>query len=329
VSHQLINGHNQRPVVGILSQPYDGGDFFYIAASYVKWLESSGARSIPIPYDADEDLVSEIVSQINGVLFPGGAANLPSAAKYIWKLAIQRNMDGDYFPIWGTCLGFEFMLMLSADKGEAVLESGFVAENISLPLYFPDVEDVRRTQGVFSSLSQIYSSPHIRQILSTENLTMNNHKQGISPQAFMSDHGVTSMFHATSTNWDAHGRPFISTIESFIMPFYATQYHPEKNNFEYGTLPDADVPYENINHSPNAIYISQHLSNFFVSQTRKNSSGKYEKVDRHPLIYKYNMTEGIKFEQIYLIPSAETWDIEYRLSVNEISFLRGSMLKIK
>ena len=40
----------------------------------VKWLESAGAASIPIPYDSDEDLVNEIFSQINGILFPGGSS---------------------------------------------------------------------------------------------------------------------------------------------------------------------------------------------------------------------------------------------------------------
>ena len=117
ITQKIVSGYNSRPVVGILSQPLDGENSYYIAASYVKWLESAGARSIPIPYDADQELVSEIFSQINGLLFPGGAADLPITAKYLWDLAVERNLNGDFFPVWGTCLGFEFMLMLVADKG--------------------------------------------------------------------------------------------------------------------------------------------------------------------------------------------------------------------
>ncbi len=60
------------PVIGILSQPVSDNSYQYIAASYVKWLESAGATAIVIPYDADESLTREIFSQINGVLFPGG-----------------------------------------------------------------------------------------------------------------------------------------------------------------------------------------------------------------------------------------------------------------
>ena len=71
------------PVIGVLSQPvYDGG-YQYIAASYVKWIESAGAAAIVIPYDADEYQTREIFSQINGVLFPGGGNKRECIAKYV------------------------------------------------------------------------------------------------------------------------------------------------------------------------------------------------------------------------------------------------------
>ena len=49
--------HNDKPVMGIITQPslwntlYPQDDYSYIAASYVKFLESSGARVVPIKYD--------------------------------------------------------------------------------------------------------------------------------------------------------------------------------------------------------------------------------------------------------------------------------------
>jgi hypothetical protein len=65
--NELPNG---RPLIGILSQPGDGDgnevvhkdkqqefNTSYIAASYVKFVESGGARAVPIMYDAsDEEL---------------------------------------------------------------------------------------------------------------------------------------------------------------------------------------------------------------------------------------------------------------------------------
>ena len=36
-----------------------------------------------------------------------------------------------------------------------------------------------------------------------------------------------------STNIDEDGLEFISTLEAKTYPFYATQFHPEKNTFEW------------------------------------------------------------------------------------------------
>lgn len=45
---------NNRPIVGILTQPTSGGlrkyGSSYIAASYVKFIESGGGRAVPVLY---------------------------------------------------------------------------------------------------------------------------------------------------------------------------------------------------------------------------------------------------------------------------------------
>ena len=60
--------HN-RPIIGIFAQPKwnMGPNRTYIAASYVKWVESAGGRVIPIPYDIPHDRAEELLSQINGM----------------------------------------------------------------------------------------------------------------------------------------------------------------------------------------------------------------------------------------------------------------------
>jgi gamma-glutamyl hydrolase len=52
----LVSALNNRPIIGILAQPGTGGfglkeakpEVQYIAASYVKFVESAGARVVPI-----------------------------------------------------------------------------------------------------------------------------------------------------------------------------------------------------------------------------------------------------------------------------------------
>ena len=45
----------------------------YIAASYVKFVESGGSRVVPILIDQSDDYYQMIFSSTNGLLIPGGA----------------------------------------------------------------------------------------------------------------------------------------------------------------------------------------------------------------------------------------------------------------
>jgi gamma-glutamyl hydrolase len=121
VSAQTLNNN---PVIGILTQPW-GSDPLpaYIAASYVKYLESAGAQVIPLFYDAPLEETTTLFGQINGlqvfllsrdlmcsgVLFTGGGTDISLnstfmiTAQHIYNLALEANNKGDYFPLW-VCL---------------------------------------------------------------------------------------------------------------------------------------------------------------------------------------------------------------------------------
>ena len=45
------------------------------------------------------------------------------------NLAIESNKKGDYFPIWGTCLGLEVMLMALLNNSN-ILDTNFRNNNI-------------------------------------------------------------------------------------------------------------------------------------------------------------------------------------------------------
>lgn len=105
---------------------------------------------------------------------------------------------------------------------------------------------------------------------------------------------MTSFFNVLSTNVDRKGREFISGWESKKFPIYGTQWHPEKNPFEW-TLQ------ENLPHSPDAILVTQYMSNFFVSETRKNNHS-FSNVNEETaaLIYNYSpVFTNTDFEQCY------------------------------
>jgi len=73
-------------------------------------------RVVPILLEQSENYYEKIFENINGLLLPGGGACLKTSnwAKTATKFMIWSKKEADlggYFPIWGTCLGFEQMFV--------------------------------------------------------------------------------------------------------------------------------------------------------------------------------------------------------------------------
>ena len=222
----LWSALNNRPVIGILSQPsYPPLDEFgkeFVPGSYVSWIESAGGLTTGISQSASDEEVESIFASINGVLFTGGSMDLNNTsyyktAKKLIDLAVAANNKGDYFPIWGTCNGFE-LLSVAFSGGDMNVLTSFDAENISLPLQFTDY-------GMQSEMFQ-FAGP---QIASTFKLpiTMNNHVYGVSPESFTEYH-LDEIFNVVSLSYDRQNQPFISTMEGNGLPIFSSQWHPEK-----------------------------------------------------------------------------------------------------
>jgi gamma-glutamyl hydrolase len=282
---------NDWPIIGIYAQPSDSTNSDYIAASYVKWIESAGGRVVPLPFHISNEHADGNFSVLNGLLFPGGGAAVPDEAKYLYNLAVQANIKGDYFPVWGTCLGFEWLLQM---QGGVALDTGFDSENYSIPLNFTDYVKQSR---IFAN-----ASADLINIFASEPVCMNNHQAGLTPDHFNAADKLTSFFNLISTNNDRKGRTFISMIESKSYPIYGGQWHPEKNTYEFGEYSDG-TPYEAINHSRDARAVTEFIANFFVDECRK-STHKYpsEAVENAALIYNYPVTKtGPEFVQTYYL----------------------------
>ncbi len=228
----LVVGLNDWPIIGIFSQPTSSkegdcnGDCLYIAASYVKEIESAGGRVVPIDYYASNSELDALFSSINGVFFTGGSSSFPKSAQYMFDKVVAANDAGDFMPIWGTCMGFQWLL-LAASRDSNILDpkSGQMdAYNYSIPLDF--------TAEAAGSKLFSGASKDVMDILAKQNVTMNNHHYGIWTDHFRSTQSLNSFFNVLSTNNDRAGANFVSTIEAFKYPIYGSQWHPEKNAFE-------------------------------------------------------------------------------------------------
>ncbi|XP_053674477.1 gamma-glutamyl hydrolase-like [Anopheles nili] len=293
---------NDVPVVGILSQELsylmtqnygDEGYDSYIAASYVKFVEGAGARVVPIWIDQPAEYYENIMANLNGVLLPGGATwfnqsnGYADAGRHIYDIAMRLNDNGEYFPVWGTCLGFELLTYLAANGTEHRAHCS--SSNQPLPLTFKD--DFRKSRLFANAPNDVID------ILSAEPVTANFHQFCVT-EANLTAYGLDDEWRVMSVDRDWNGMEFISTIEHKAYPFYGIQFHPEKNIYEW-------IPNKNISHTANAIQAAQFFADFFIDEARKSdhqfaSEEALEKL----VIYNYQPTfTGLKrssFEQCYM-----------------------------
>ncbi|XP_055535695.1 gamma-glutamyl hydrolase-like isoform X2 [Wyeomyia smithii] len=292
---------NEEPVIGILAQEmsyslaakYEEDFESYIAASYVKFIEGAGARAVPIWINKPRSYYEGILPLLNGVLLPGGSTwfnqsnGYADAGRHIYDIATQLNYDGSYFPIWGTCLGFELLTYLAVNGTEHRAHCS--SNNQGLPLKFEI--DFRKSRMFGSAPDDVV------EILASEPVTPNFHQYCVTQRNFTALN-LSHDWRVMSTNQDWNGLQFISTIEHKTLPFYGIQFHPEKNIYEW-------VRNKNISHTPDAIKAAQYFANFFVDEARKSDQHftSQSDLDRH-VIYNFPAYfTGLKnsaFEQCYL-----------------------------
>eukprot|EP00112_Aurelia_sp_Birch-Aquarium-sp1_P021561 Seg584.3 transcript_id=Seg584.3/GoldUCD/mRNA.D3Y31 product="Gamma-glutamyl hydrolase" protein_id=Seg584.3/GoldUCD/D3Y31 len=289
---------NKRPIIGILSQemsphllPTDSKGASYIAASYVKYIESAGGRVVPILTTMSKLEIENIFRSINGLLYPGGDAPLFKSRYFnnsalLYTLAKKANARGDFFPIWGTCLGFQALSSIVAGK-QVVSRSD--ATDLILPLNLTNY-------GVHSRM--LKDAPQgLINMLAKERLTYNFHHNCVTPDTFVNNKKLKKAFKVVSYNNDVNGKTFISTMEGINQPFYGTQWHPEKNCFEWSLE-------RNIAHSKDAVSVTQYFADFFVNEARKSqhSFDSEEEANKY-LIYNYSPVytgDAGHFEQCYV-----------------------------
>ncbi|KAJ9583236.1 hypothetical protein L9F63_022426 [Diploptera punctata] len=292
---------NDRPIIGVLSQEltdmiadnYGDNYVSYIAASYIKHLESAGARVVPVWINQTSEYYEYIVNSVNGLVIPGGAApfnasdGYATAGKELYNLAKQKNEEGVNFPVLGVCLGFELLAVLSADEYD--LRSICDIQNVALPLNF--------SSDYKSSRMYKDASDEMVKIMQTENVTINFHHWCITDND-LAEGNVSDQWHVLSYS-EYNGTKFVSSFEHTEYPFYGYQFHPEKNTFEWKIT-------NNNPHTANAVLVEQYYGSFIVNEARKNNNSFPNfNQEMEALIYNYSTsytTHNTPFEQIYFFP---------------------------
>tara|TARA_B100000925_G_scaffold285285_1_gene261415 strand:- start:893 stop:1825 length:933 start_codon:yes stop_codon:yes gene_type:complete len=234
---------NKIITVGIITVPLSPGRKYYqvcgdsyISTAHSEWLKSAGLSILAIPYTTKD--FQWYFERINGLYLPSGGVFASNSREYyncckeFMKLAIDANDNGNYFPVWGGCMGFQQMLIMADGKDnlENFLERFDSFGNLELPLIFTD----EGVNGKMMAKAKKENPDYIIKLMS-ENCTLNNHMMGISPEKFNRSKLLRNFYNIVSYNYDRKGNKFVSTIEAKEYPFYGVQWHPERDiiNMQY------------------------------------------------------------------------------------------------
>ena len=284
------------PIIGILSKPLCEEKYNVktdrsqgIETKYVRWIEGGGGKAIYIDYNSTEEELKHIFNQINGLMLMGGAAKLveynktsgrneltfyAKKAKYMIDLAKEAYNNGDYFPIWGICLGFE-IIMLSVAEDYNIMKTGCNCFKYNDILNFTHQAYSSRMLSLLTR-KQLYE-------LETNPITYNSHNDFFTTEDFYKNRNLVSELKviSTSTNQN-HTISFISAIEGIKYPLYGIQFHSEKSVYDY----NANHPSV---HSKTSIIIMQTFPIFFINEAKKSKHIFKENEDSYSL---YNAEIG-------------------------------------
>ena len=224
-----------KKIIGIVSVPLTPNKKYYkvcgdsyIASSHLIWLKSQNIELLVIPYNTKK--LDSYFKKVHGLYFPSGGAFAGTQQEYyncckkLFHMAIKENDKGNYFPIWGCCMGFQQMIIIvdGNDNIDTLLTNFDSYNNLLCKIKLTN-------ESKYSNIINGIDKDTIKTI-TTKKSTLNNHKLGISPRKFKNNKKLDNFFYIVGTSKDRKNKEFVSIIEGRHYPFYAVQWHPERNN---------------------------------------------------------------------------------------------------
>lgn len=213
--------------VGIITMPQKGkageGGKPFIINNNVAWFADRGIDIVPIPYNTKSP--EKYMKRIHGLYLQGGPVYnedyMKTAMRFL-ELAVEANKRGEYFPVWGTCHGFQTLIMMFG----------------RLQIDGDDLGYFNARRNYMSNVHLTLTSLHSRMTASWPKwfksyLEKGDHVyfancRGITPEEFLKNKALRIMFSIVGISHDRNRKRFVSIIEAKKgLPFYGTQFHPE------------------------------------------------------------------------------------------------------
>jgi gamma-glutamyl hydrolase len=201
----------------------------YINREYLDWVQLSGAVAVVVPYNTAH--LPAYLRSLHGMVFCGGSienreTHTPrqykaylAAVHTVVDYAVRERDGGGYFPIWGTCLGFEILALMGdppSDRnlfGELQKVEKFGKGTLT---FAPEASRIKRRFPA-ALRAELERTPccthrhHYGFVLTNEHF------------AHMRDY-----LTVVATDRLKDGTPFLNMFEHKHYPFYGAQWHPER-----------------------------------------------------------------------------------------------------
>lgn len=127
------------------------------------------------------------------------------------------------FPIWGTCLGFEALLLALSDFSTPI-ENTLDDLNILLPAMI----DFSKK----SILDEVFSNEEL-QHMSANNIFHYGHRWGFLIEKMKDDSYVQASIDIVATTVTTHNQKVIAAFQHKSYPYFGIQFHPEFGQFTH------------------------------------------------------------------------------------------------
>ena len=184
----------------------------YYKKKYIDWFEKNGINVIIIPEDTTEH--EKYFKMVNGLFISGATigenrtipTNILNCVRTFVLLSLR-----DYFPIWGTCFGFQLLVCLIGGCKKLNIHYG---------------DGMYPIKTFESRMFTRFTSRNIHRLEHSKS-TLHNHNFGFSLHDFNNVH-IRRFYNISATAIDDNNKEYVAAIEAKYYPIYGTQFHPER-----------------------------------------------------------------------------------------------------
>jgi gamma-glutamyl-gamma-aminobutyrate hydrolase PuuD len=272
-----------KPLIGILATPYiknNNSNEIFLKENLIKFLKQNSIDYIIIPYTIKKLELNKIISNLDGILFPGSQIgnyyNNKSikhhflTQKYIVKKVKFLANNNRPIPILAICHGYENMILIEKNYNLTKKNINNTFINVNSYINYKTIPKFSNNK-----MGKLYK----KNFNKTKKLVHNN---SLALELGVYRKQKNKNYEVIATSLDKNNKEFIDIVKHKKYPFYGFQGHPEINNTKL--------------FSPFIDYVNKNFTKKNLSQTLKRfkSSDFIKLKSRKVFCKKYKLAKTIK-----------------------------------